>query len=143
LPLFINHEKENLFFYIINDTSIPFIIDQNERAIKLVDILDREKQDKYTFEIELKLKSSYEIKFQEIYHSHQKNSSSYFQYSNKYYRKILITIYINDINDNIPQCDYFHQHTFLNENQIQTNIFQVHAFDPDRGKYLFEFLSDN
>ncbi|CAF4109878.1 unnamed protein product, partial [Rotaria sordida] len=134
-PLFINNEKDNLFFYIINDTSVPFIIDQNEKIIKLILPLDREKQDRYIFEIELKLKSTYAIKLQEIYTDFQeKNSLFSFQYSNKYYQKILITIYIDDINDNIPICNYFHKHIYLNENQIQTNIFHVQGFDPDQGE---------
>jgi hypothetical protein len=79
------------------------------------------------------------IKLQEIYNFQMENFSSYFQYSNKYYQKILITIYINDINDNIPICNYFHQHIYLNENQIHTNIFHVQAFDLDLGKFLFMF----
>ncbi|CAF0982632.1 unnamed protein product, partial [Rotaria sordida] len=134
-PLFINNEKDNLFFYIINDTSVPFIIDQNEKIIKLILPLDREKQDRYIFEIELKLKPTYAIKLQEIYTDFQeKNSLFSFQYSNKYYQKILITIYIDDINDNIPICNYFHKHIYLNENQIQTNIFHVQGFDPDQGE---------
>lgn len=132
-PLFINNEKDNIFFYIINDTSVPFVINQNKRAIQLITPIDREKQDRYTFEIEFKLKISYEIKLQE------KNISLKFQYSNKYYQKMLVTIYINDINDNIPKCKYFHREIFLYENQIQTNIFHVQAFDPDRGKFYFIF----
>ncbi|CAF5017159.1 unnamed protein product, partial [Rotaria sp. Silwood1] len=134
-PLFINDEKDNLFFYIINDTSVPFTIDQNEKTIKLIIPLDREKQDQYTFEIELQLKSTYAMKLQEIYSFQEKNSSSfYFQYSNKYYQKIFITIYIDDINDNIPICNYFHKHIYLNENKIQTNIFHVQAIDLDQGE---------
>jgi len=139
-PLFINNEKDNLFFYIINDTSVPFIIDQNDKKIKLINSLNREKQDRYTFEIELKLKLSYRIKLQEIYKSEKENVSFNFQYSNKYYQKMLVTIYINDINDNIPICNYFHKHIYLNENQIQTNIFHVQAFDPDLGKFHFTFF---
>jgi hypothetical protein len=131
-PLFINKEKENLFFYIINDTSVPFTIDQNEKTIKLINPLDREKHDQYIFEIELQLKPSYAIKFQEIY-----NSSFDF----KYYQKLLIIIYINDINDHIPMCNYFHKHIYLNENQIQTNIFHVQAFDNDLGKSRLMFFS--
>ncbi|CAF3443003.1 unnamed protein product, partial [Rotaria sp. Silwood2] len=53
-PLNINNEYDNIFFYNINDTNVPFIIDQNEKYIKLIDKIDREKQNKYIFEIELK-----------------------------------------------------------------------------------------
>jgi hypothetical protein len=53
---------------------------------------------------------------------------------------MLFTIYINDINDNPPQCNYFHRHIYLHENQIQTNLFHVHAFDPDLGKFNFIFF---
>ena len=119
-----------MFFYLINDTSVPFLIDQTEQTLQLISPLDREKQEKYSFEIELILKSSYAMKLQEIY---QTSSVLKVQYSTKYHQKMLITIYIDDVNDHIPQCDYFHQHLFLHENQIQTNILRVHAVDPDRG----------
>ena len=128
-PLFINNEKDNLFFYIINDTSVPFTIDQNDKTIRLINSLDREKQNMYIFEIELKLKPSYAIKFEEIY-----NSSFNIYYSNKYYQKMIIIVYIKDINDNIPICNHFHNHIYLNENQIQTNIYHVQALDSDLGE---------
>ena len=134
-PLFINDEKDNLFFYTINDTSVPFTVDQNDKTIKLIHPLDREKQDRYIFEIELKLKPSYALKLQEIYSSKKPNLSFNIQYSNKYYQKMLIIIHVNDVNDNIPSCKYFHKHIYLNENQIQTNIFHVQAFDFDLGKF--------
>jgi hypothetical protein len=133
-PLDINDDKDNLFFYTINDTTVPFIIDQNERLIKLIDKVDREKQNKYVFEIELKLKSIYSIKLQEKYSCENQNSFINFQYANKYYQKMLVIIYINDINDNIPICKDFHTHIYLNENQIQKNLFQVQAYDPDLGE---------
>ncbi|CAF1545949.1 unnamed protein product [Rotaria magnacalcarata] len=145
-PLFINNEKDNLFFYTINDTSAPFTIDQNEKTIKLTMPIDREKQDRYTFEIELKLKPTYAMKLQDINSSLKGNSLFRFQYSNKYYQKILVTIYINDVNDNIPRCDEFHKHIYLNENQIQTNIFHVQAIDPDQGDsgtIVYSLLDNN
>jgi len=139
-PLNINDEKDNIFFYTINDTNIPFIIDQNERLIKLIDKIDREKQNKYVFEVELKLKSIYSIKLQDEYLCQKKNTFINFQYTNNYYQKKLIIIYINDINDNIPLCNIFHTNIHLNENQIEKNIFQIQAYDPDLGKFLFVFI---
>ncbi|CAF4268939.1 unnamed protein product, partial [Rotaria sp. Silwood2] len=133
-PLNINNEYDNIFFYNINDTNVPFIIDQNEKYIKLIDKIDREKQNKYIFEIELKLKSIYSIKLQEQYYCQTKNLFINFQYTNKYYQKMLIIIYINDVNDNIPICKNFHTNIQLNENEIQTNIYQIEAFDPDLGE---------
>ena len=134
-PLKINDENDNLFFYTINDTTVPFIIDQNTKLLKSIDKLDREKQNKYIFEIELKLKSIYSIKLQEQFDCQKKNSSINFQYTTKYYQKMLIIIYINDINDNIPICNIFHAKIQLNENEIQKNIFQVQAYDPDLGRF--------
>lgn len=136
-PLFINHEKENLFFYVINDTSVPFNIDQDDKTLRLIMPLDREKQDQYNFEIELKLKPSYVIKLQEIYHFQDEISLFHIQYSTNYVQKLSITIHIDDVNDNIPTCNYFHQQIHLYENQLQTNIFHVHAIDPDLGKFYF------
>ncbi|CAF4430306.1 unnamed protein product, partial [Adineta steineri] len=130
----INNEQDNVFFYLINDTSVPFTIDSNHKTLILINSLDREKQNQYNFEIELKLIPTYIIKLQEIYTTQNNNLSFDLQYSNKYYQKIFITIYINDINDNIPSCESLHQHIYLNENQIQTNIFHVQAFDPDQGE---------
>jgi hypothetical protein len=138
-PLDINDEKDNLFFYTISNTSVPFIVDQNEKYLKLIEKVDREKQTKYTFEIELKLKSIYSIKLQEQYSCQKKNSVINFQYTNKYYQKMLVIIYITDVNDNIPLCNYFHARIHLNENQIQQNIFQVQAHDPDLGKSITQF----
>ncbi len=134
-PLNINNEKENVFFYTINDTTVPFIIDQNERLIKLIEKIDREKQDRYVFEIELKFKSIYSMKLQEEYLCQKKNSLMDFQYTNKYYQKMIVIIYITDVNDNIPKCQYFHSMIQLNENNIQQNIFQIHADDPDLGRF--------
>ncbi|CAF4638938.1 unnamed protein product, partial [Rotaria sp. Silwood1] len=133
-PLNINNDNDNIFFYNINDTNVPFIIDQNEKYLKLIDKIDREKQTKYIFEIELKLKSIYSIKLQEQYYCQKKNLFINFQYTNKYYQKMLIIIYINDINDNIPICNHFHTHIKLNENEIQKNIYQIQAYDPDLGE---------
>ncbi|CAF1202193.1 unnamed protein product, partial [Adineta steineri] len=133
-PLYINNEQDNVFFYLINDTSVPFTIDSTHKTLILINSLDREKQNQYNFEIELKLIPTYIIKLQEIYTTQNNNLSFDLQYSNKYYQKIFITIYINDINDNIPSCESLHQHIYLNENQIQTNIFHVQAFDPDQGE---------
>ena len=120
--------KDHLFYFLINETtSIPFVIDQHTRTIRLIQTLDREKRDHYTFEIEFRLKSSYQIKFQEIYQSN-------FRITNKYYQKKIINVYIDDVNDHIPRCVDVHQRIMINENQIQTNIFQVRAFDLDRGR---------
>lgn len=127
-------DTKNLFFYKINDTNIPFIIDQNQGFIKLIDKIDREKQDKYVFEIELQLKSIYSLKLQELFSCQKKNSLLNFQYTKKYYQKLIVTIYINDINDNIPQCNYFHTNIQINENEIKQNIYQIQAFDPDLGE---------
>ncbi len=135
-PLNLNNEKDNLFFYTINDTTVPFIIDQNKRLLKLIDKIDREKQNQYIFEIELKLKSIYSMKLQELYNCQKKNSFINFQYTNTYYQKMLVIIYINDINDNIPICHYFHTNIQLNENEIKKNIFQIQAYDPDLGKFF-------
>ncbi|CAF4773725.1 unnamed protein product, partial [Rotaria sp. Silwood2] len=145
-PLNINNEYDNIFFYNINDTNVPFIIDQNEKYIKLIDKIDREKQNKYIFEIELKLKSIYSIKLQEQYYCQTKNLFINFQYTNKYYQKMLIIIYINDVNDNIPICKNFHTNIQLNENEIQTNIYQIEAFDPDlseNGTITYSLLDYN
>jgi hypothetical protein len=143
-PININDEKDNLFFYTINDTTVPFIIDQNTKLLKLIDKIDREKQSKYIFEIELKLKSIYSIKLQEQYYCQNKNSSINFQYTKKYYQKMLIIISITDINDNIPICNPFHARIQFDENQIQKNLFQIQAYDPDLGNLnsilLFDFL---
>jgi hypothetical protein len=139
-PLNINDETDNLFFYKINDTTVPFIIDQNTRRLKLISNLDREKENKYVFEIELKLKSIYSIKLREEYYCQKNNSSIQFQYTDKYYHKMLISIYVTDINDNIPRCNHFHSQIYLNENEIQKNIFHIHATDPDLGKFPFSFI---
>ena len=133
-PLNIDDEKDNLFFYTINDTNVPFIIDQNQRLVKLIEKIDREKQNRYVFEIELKFKSIYSMKLQEEYLCQKKNSLMNFQYTNKYYHKMIMIISITDVNDNIPKCQYFHSNIQLNENSIQRNIFQVHANDPDLGE---------
>lgn len=133
-PLNIDMEKENIFFYTINDTNVPFIIDQNDRSIRLIDKIDREKKDTYIFEIELKLKSIYAMKLQETLSCSQKTSQVNFQYTNRFYRKMLVIIHINDVNDNIPQCQIFHSRISFNENQVQKNLFRVQAIDPDRGK---------
>ncbi|UJR21665.1 hypothetical protein I4U23_024742 [Adineta vaga] len=145
-PLFINDEKENLFSYIINDTSVPFTIDSNEKTIKLIHSLDREKQMEYHFDVELRLKSTYAIKLQEFYTIQNKNTSFHFQYSKKFYQKMIFTIYINDVNDNVPRCHSFHNHIYLNENQIQFNIFHVHGYDPDQnenGTITYSLLNYN
>ncbi|CAF3290402.1 unnamed protein product [Rotaria socialis] len=133
-PLDIDDENDNIFFYTMNDTSVPFVIDQNEKFLKLINKIDRENQYKYVFEIELKLKSIYSMKLQEQYNCQKKNSRINFQYSNKFYQKMLVTIYINDINDNIPQCVHFHTNIDLNENEIKKNLYQIQAFDPDLGE---------
>ncbi|CAF1009126.1 unnamed protein product, partial [Rotaria sordida] len=133
-PLNINNEYDNIFFYTINDTNVPFIIDQNEKYLKLINKIDREKQNKYIFEIELKLKSIYSIKLQEQYYCQKKNSFINIQYTNKYYQKMLIIIYINDINDNIPICNNFHINIQLNENEIKKNLYQIQAYDSDLGE---------
>lgn len=133
-PLNIDMEKENIFFYTINDTNVPFIIDQNDRSIRLIDKIDREKKDTYIFEIELKLKSIYAMKLQETLSCSQKTSQVNFQYTNRFYRKMLVIIHINDVNDNIPQCQIFHSRISFNENQVQKNLFRVQAIDPDRGR---------
>ena len=133
-PLNIDTDKENIFFYTINDTNVPFIIDQNDRSIRLIDRIDREKQDTYIFEIELKLKSIYAMKLQENLFCSKKNSQVNFQYTNRFYRKMLVIIHINDVNDNIPQCQTFHSRISFNENQLQKNLFRIQATDPDRGK---------
>lgn len=142
-PLFINYEKDDPFFYIINDTAVPFTIDRHEKTIKLISNLDREKQDRYTFEIELQLKPSYLLKLQEIYNFQDKNSLYHFRFSNKFYHKLLITVYIKDVNDNAPLCNSFHKHIYLNESQIQKNIFHVKAIDPDLGKFYSIFFYIN
>ncbi|CAF3595684.1 unnamed protein product [Adineta steineri] len=134
-PININNDQDNLFFYTINDTNLPFTIDQNTKSLKLIDKIDREKQDKYIFEIELKLKSIYSIKLQEQYSCQKTNISMInFQYTKNYYQKILIIIHINDINDNIPICSNFHTNIQLNENELRKNIFQIQAYDPDLGE---------
>lgn len=133
-PLNVNEDNDKMFFYIINDTNIPFIVDQNERSLKLIDKIDREKQHKYIFEVELRLKSIYLMKLQEHYDCQKKNSHINIQYANKFYQRMLIIIYINDINDNIPMCSHFHTNINLNENEIKKNLYQVQAFDPDLGE---------
>ena len=135
-PLNIDVDKENIFFYTINDTNMPFMIDQTDRSIRLIDRIDREKQNKYVFEIELKLKSIYAMKLQENRFCSKKISHVNFQYTNRFYQKMLVIIYVNDVNDNIPQCRDFHSRIHLNENQVQKNIFQIQANDPDLGKYF-------
>ena len=135
-PLNIDVDKENSFFYTINDTNMPFMIDQTDRSIRLIDRIDREKQNKYVFEIELKLKSIYAMKLQENRFCSKKISHVNFQYTNRFYQKMLVIIYVNDVNDNIPQCRDFHSRIHLNENQVQKNIFQIQANDPDLGKYF-------
>jgi hypothetical protein len=77
------------------------------------------------------------MKLQEEYLCQKKNSLMNFQYTNRYYQKMIMIIYITDVNDNIPQCQYFHSNIQLNENYIQKNIFQIHANDPDLGKLNF------
>lgn len=121
-PLNIQHEKENIFFYTINDTTVPFRIDQNERTIQLIEKIDREKQNRYVFEIQLKLKSIYGMKLQENFFCPKKNSLVNFQYTEKYYQKMIVVIYITDVNDNIPICRDFHSSIILNENNIQKSL---------------------
>lgn len=133
----IDDDDDNIFFYTINDTNVPFIIDQNEKLLKLINNIDREKQNKYVFEIELKLKSIYSMKLQEFFYCEKTNSLMNFQYTNKYYQKMLVTIYIDDINDNIPMCENFHTHIELNENEVRKNIFQVQAYDLDSGNSFY------
>lgn len=123
IPSYLN--KDNLFYFLINDTSIPFVIDQNTRTIRLIHPLDREKRDSYTFEIEFQLKLIYQ---------------STIRITNKYYQKKFIHVYIDDINDHIPRCPNVHQRISVNENEIQMNIFQVRAFDLDRGRRNFIHL---
>ena len=107
---------ETFLDLIINDTSIPFIINRKTRTLQVIDSLDREKQDKYVFEINLK------IRFDDL------------KFANEFYQKLFITIYIQDVNDNIPICRDVHQHFYLNENQIQTNLVRIQAFDSDRAE---------
>ncbi|UJR27505.1 hypothetical protein I4U23_008789 [Adineta vaga] len=134
-PLNINDEKDNLFFYTINDTTVPFIIDQNTKLLKLINRIDREKQDRYVFEIELKFKSIYSMKLYELYHCQKKNTSLInFDYTKIFYQKILIIIHITDVNDNIPTCSLFHTKIHLNENEIHKNLIQIQAYDPDLGE---------
>lgn len=135
-PLTIDDETDNLFFYTINDTNVPFIIDQRTKTLLLIDHLDREKQNQYVFEIELKLKSIYATKLQEDDHCQNTTRSGMdLQYTTKYHQKMLVVVYIQDVNDNIPQCTGFHAHLRLNENEKKSNLFQVQAFDPDLGKF--------
>ena len=134
LPLHIDEEQDQLFFYTINDTNLPFIIDQTDRTLKLIDRLDREKQDRYVFEIELKLKSIYSMKFKEIYAYQHNHSQIEFQYTNNFYQKFIVTIFITDVNDNLPKCHRFHTKIYLNENQIYKNLHQIQAYDPDLGE---------
>ena len=73
------------------------------------------------------------MKLQEQYYCSKKNSFINFQYTKKYYQKMLIIIYIHDINDNRPICYSFHAKIQLNENELKDNIFQIQANDPDLG----------
>ncbi|CAF0721029.1 unnamed protein product [Adineta ricciae] len=131
-PIFLNLEKENPFLFVINDTSVPFAIDYDTKTIVLIGVLDREKQSEYHFQVELQLKSTYTMKLQQTLAWNKQNSSVRFKYAKKFYQKLFLSIYIDDVNDNIPQCSSFHNHLYLKENQIQSNIFQVDAYDPDR-----------
>ena len=135
-PLHIDDDTDNLFFYTINDTSVPFVIDQTRKTLVLIDQLDRERQDRYVFEIDLKFKSIYSMKLQENHRCHKGggNGSIHFQYTRQYYQKMLVMIYVNDINDQLPICPQFHTEMRLNENELRTNLFRVHATDADLGK---------
>ena len=136
-PLNIDEDRDNVFFYTINDTTVPFIIDQHERSIELIEKIDREKQQKYVFEIELKLKSIYSMKLQDVYFCQTKNSFLNFQYTKKYYQKMLVVIYVTDVNDNIPRCQHFHSKIVFNENEIPKNLLRIEAEDPDLGMFSF------
>ena len=145
-PIFLNLEKENPFLFIINDTSVPFAIDYDTKAIVLIGVLDREKQSEYHFQVELQLKSTYTMKLQQTFVWNKQKSSVRFEYAKKFYQKLSLSIYIDDVNDNIPQCSSFHNHLYLKENQIQPNIFQVDAYDPDRyenGTISYSLLDHN
>ena len=67
-PWPIDDQIDNLFFYMINDTNLPFMIDQQSKELILIGELDREKQNEYIFEIEIKnLNRFYAMKLQEDY----------------------------------------------------------------------------
>ena len=133
-PLPIDDQTDNLFFYTINDTNVPFIIDQRSKTLLLIDHLDREKQNQYVFEIELKLKSIYATKLQEESHCPNSTRSGMdLQYTSRYHQKILVIVYVQDVNDNVPLCTSFHARVHLNENEKKSNLFQVQASDPDQG----------
>jgi hypothetical protein len=130
----IDDQTDNLFFYMINDTNVPFMIDQNSRDLLLINNLDREQQNEYVFEIQLKFKSIYATKLQAEHDCQRKSLSTIdFQYTGTYYQTMLVIIRVQDVNDNVPICVDAHVHRSLNENQVQHNVFHVQAYDPDRG----------
>lgn len=136
-PFVINDDTDNLFFYTINDTSVPFVIDQQRKLLKLMGPIDRERQDRYAFEIELKLKSIYSMKLQERYYCQQQYPSPInFQYTSKFYQKLVVVVHITDVNDNAPRCPVFHAKVQLNENETPKDLVRIQASDPDLGIVL-------
>ena len=129
-PLFIDDADGSPFFFMINDTSIPFVVDPADQSIRLIQSIDRETRDYYRFEIELTLKSTYAMKFQSISMCRTGDDPR----SNPYYQKITVHVHVDDVNDHTPTCARFHQQISLDENQAGAHIFQVHARDPDLGE---------
>ena len=133
LPSFIDQSKDRLFFLIIDDPSVPFVIDQTEKRIRLVSALDREKVDHYTFTIEVRLRPTAKLKFHVDRENQQYTDSQYDQ-------RILVHIHVDDVNDHSPRCPHLHQSISVYENELHTNLHQVQAVDPDLGWFSFVFL---
>ncbi|CAF0954004.1 unnamed protein product [Didymodactylos carnosus] len=134
----------NPFHFVIlsNDSTLPPFSILDDGTIFVIDKIDREKRSMYEFDVEIKLKQIYTLKIQ------QTLCVESFNIIFKYRQKIKVKIYIEDINDNPPQCDRFHSTVDVEENKIQTNIIKMKGYDPDRGDngtivYSLLFTSDH